>query len=119
MKTVLLVTCCAVLCLGQESSPAGSPRVARGWWDVDAAQQTSEGYIYHLRGHAGMRNKDIVFHADQIDYDEDKAVVHLAGHVTIETNAVALGADDVDYNIKTGEIQARRGDVKLKLKQVP
>ena len=39
--------------------------------------------------------------------------------VSGETNAIALGADDVDYNVNTGEIQARRGDVKLKLKRVP
>ena len=112
MKRLLLSACFAALCLGQTSSPT-APSVARGWWDVDAAELTSEGHIYHLRGHAEIRGTDIVLRADQIDYDEDKAVIHLAGHVTIETkNKGTLRADDANYGVNSGEVT-------LKLRLVP
>ena len=113
MKRVLPAVCFAAVCLGQQSKPA----VAR--WEVTAAAQTSEGHIYHLRGHAELRGAEGVFRADEIDYDEDKAVVHLAGHVTIETDTVSVRADDVDYDVNSGEIQSHRGDVKVKLKPAP
>lgn len=115
MKRLLLIACFSGLGFGQQNGPV-SP--ARGWWEVEAAETTAEGHIYHLRGHAEMRAADIVFRADQIDYDEDKAMVHLAGHVIIETNSVAIRADDVDYDVNSGEIQPRKGDVRLRLKQV-
>jgi len=115
MKRILLIACFAALCLGQQGRPVGSG-IAHGWWEVYATQLANDGHVYHLRGNAELRGAEIVFHADQIDYDEDEATVHLAGHVTIETDTVALEADDVDYDVKSGEIQARPGGVKLKLK---
>lgn len=116
MKRVLLITCFAALCLGQQSRPAGSD-VTRGWWEVHASDQTKDGHIYHLRGNAEIRGAEIALRADQIDYDEDKATVHMTGHVTIETDTVAFQADDADYDVKAGEIQAQPGGVKVKLKQ--
>ena len=61
---------------------------------------------------------NILFRADQIDYDEIKFAVHLNGHVTIETSAVAISADEVDYDVNSGDLHASRGDVRMKLKQV-
>ena len=84
MKLVALVVCFAGFCFGQQ-------------WNVSASSQTSEGHVYHLRGHAEMSGNDMVFRADQIDYDEDTGVIHLAGHVTIETNGV-------DFDVKSGEV---------------
>lgn len=112
MKRVLLTACFAVVCLGQQASPA------RGWWDLKCDEQTSDGHIYHLCGHAELRGTDILFRADQIDYDEIKFAVHLNGHVTIETSAVAISADEVDYDVNSGDLHASRGDVRMKLKQV-
>ncbi len=111
MKPVLLTVCFAGLFLGQPTRPSGT--VARGGWDVNADQQTNDGHIYHLRGHAGVRGEEVSFHADGIDYDEDKGTMHLAGHVIIETkNGAPLHADEADYDVKSGE-------VKLKLKLLP
>jgi lipopolysaccharide assembly outer membrane protein LptD (OstA) len=94
MKRVLLTLCFASLCSAQS-----------GVWNVSAAQQTAEGHIYHLRGSAEISNSDLVFRADQIDYDEDKAVIHLAGHVTIETKTRGtLHADEADYDVRSGEV---------------
>jgi len=112
MKRILLAVCFAGLSLGQQANP-------RGWWEVSAAAQTSDGHVYHLRGQAAMKGAGLLFRADEIDYDEIKGTVHLAGHVSVETEAVTLRADDIDYDVNSGEFHARRGDVNLKLKQVP
>ena len=108
MKHALLLGCFAALCFGQRGAP-----VAPGSWDVSATEQTTEGHISHLRGHAEMRGTGITFRADEIDYDADKAVVRMTGDVTIETtNKGTLHADDATYNVTSGEIA-------LKLKLVP
>jgi lipopolysaccharide assembly outer membrane protein LptD (OstA) len=112
MKFAVLTACFAALCFGQSSA-------GRGWWEVSSNEQTSEGHIYHLRGHAEIRGSGMVLRADQIDYDEAKAVMHLAGHVTIETDTISVRADDVDYDTNSSEVQARQGHVSMKLKQVP
>ncbi len=54
----------------------------------------------------------MLFRADAIDYDEDKATLRLFGHVTIET---AKGT----YNADEGECDVTWGDLKLRLKLVP
>jgi lipopolysaccharide assembly outer membrane protein LptD (OstA) len=91
------MACFAALCLGQQ----------RGWWDVSAAEQSSDGHIYHLRGHAELKGHGVVLRADAIDYDEDKAVVHLTGHVSIEANTVSVHADEVVYDINSGDIRLK------------
>ena len=48
---------------------------------MDAVEQTTEGKVYHLRGYAEIRGTDMVFRADEIDYDEDKAYLEARGHV--------------------------------------
>jgi lipopolysaccharide export system protein LptA len=64
-----------------------------------------------------MRGAEVALRADQIDYGETKATVHLSGSVTIETGTVTIFAEDVDYDVNSGEMQVRRGEVKVKLKQ--
>ena len=75
------------------------PGVVRGWWDVDALQQTTEGHVYHLRGKAEMRGTDMVFRADEIDYDEDKAYLEARGHVFYQsyTQNEKIACDKVQY----------------------
>jgi lipopolysaccharide assembly outer membrane protein LptD (OstA) len=111
MKRVLLLTCLSALCFGQQ--------VTRGIWQVLASEQTNEGHVYHLKGHAELRGASTVFRADEIDYDEIKFTVHLAGHVTIETDSILVRGEELDYDINSGDVRARRGDVNLKLKQSP
>jgi lipopolysaccharide assembly outer membrane protein LptD (OstA) len=115
MKRVLLALCFASLCSAQS-----------GVWNITAAQQTAEGHIYHLRGNAQISNADLLFSADRIDYDEERAVIHLAGHVTIESKRAhllaldpatgklirevpmalqgTLRADEADYDVKSGDL---------------
>src|ERR1700691_37330 len=52
-----------------------------GDWDVRAAIQTADGKLRHLRGHAEMENVNMLFRADEIDYDEDTGEVHARGSV--------------------------------------
>ena len=63
------------------------PGVVRGWWDVNSDVQTAEGHVYHLRGRAEIRGTDMVFRADEIDYDEDKGYVEARGHVFYQNYA--------------------------------
>jgi len=50
----------------------------------------------------------MVFRADQIDYDEDKAVMRLTGHVTIETKSNGtLRADEADYDVSSGDVRLK------------
>jgi lipopolysaccharide assembly outer membrane protein LptD (OstA) len=66
---------------------------------------TSEGHIYHLRGHAEMRGDNMVLRADTIDYDEEKAAIRLMGHVTIETkDKGTLRGDSAEYHANSGEL---------------
>ena len=75
---------------------------------MSAVSQTSEGHVYHLRGHAEISDTDVVFRADQIDYDEDKTVMHLSGHLTIEAkNKSTLSGEEADYDVNSGDLRLR------------
>ncbi|MGC9949271.1 MAG: LPS assembly protein LptD [Bryobacteraceae bacterium] len=74
-----------------------------GEWDTNAVSQTTEGKIYHLRGHAEMENVAMLFRADEIDYNEDTGDVQARGNVYFEQfeRNEKIWADHLDYNTKT------------------
>jgi lipopolysaccharide assembly outer membrane protein LptD (OstA) len=75
---------------------------------MSAVQQTSEGHVRHLHGHAKISSSEVVFRADDIDFDEDRAVMHLNGHVTIEAkNKTTVIADEADYDVKSGDLRLK------------
>ena len=74
-----------------------------GEWDTNAVSQTTEGKVYHLRGHAEMENIAMLFRADEIDYDEDTGDVQARGNVYFEQfeRSEKIWADHLEYNTKT------------------
>jgi LPS-assembly protein len=100
------------------------PGVVRGWWDVDAPEQTSEGHIYHLRGHpAEIRGTDMIFRADEIDYDEDKAYIEARGNVFFQSyiHYEKITCDKVQYwvNEQRGYFTNPHGYVKNRVSTKP
>ncbi len=99
------------------------PGVVRGWWDVNAAEQTSEGHVYHLRGKAEIRGTDMVFQADEIDYDENKAYIEARGHVFYQNYAhyEKIVCDKVEYwvNEERGNFYNLRGYTKNRVDAKP
>ena len=99
------------------------PGVVRGWWDVDANEQTAEGHVYHLRGKAEMRGTDMVFRADEIDYDEDKGYLEARGHVFYQsyTQNEKIACDKVEYwvNEQRGSFTNPRGFAKNRVSAKP
>ncbi|HUE22694.1 MAG TPA: LPS assembly protein LptD [Bryobacteraceae bacterium] len=74
-----------------------------GEWDVHAAEQTTDGKMRHLRGHAEMENVNMLFRADEMDYNEDTGEVQARGNVYFEQfeRNEKIWCDHVDYNTKT------------------
>jgi LPS-assembly protein len=74
-----------------------------GEWDTNALSQTTEGKIYHLRGHAEMENISMLFRADELDYNEDTGDVQARGNVYFEQfeRNEKIWCDHLDYNTKT------------------
>jgi LPS-assembly protein len=99
------------------------PGVVRGWWDVNSDEQTTEGHIYHLRGRAEIRGTDMVFRADEIDYDEDKGYVAARGHVFYQNYAhyEKIVCDKVEYwvNEERGNFTNPRGYTKNRVDAKP
>ena len=82
-------------------------------WNVNADRQSSEGHIYHLRGHASIEGADELLTADEIDYDEDAHYLEARGNVVFRQYAhdEELHADKVEYNTtdETGKFYNVRG----------
>jgi LPS-assembly protein len=74
-----------------------------GDWDLNAVSQTTEGKVYHLRGHAEMENVSMLFRADELDYNEDTGDVQARGNVYFEQfeRNEKIWADHLEYNTKT------------------
>jgi LPS-assembly protein len=74
-----------------------------GEWDTNAVSQTTEGRIYHLRGHAEMENVSMLFRADELDYNEETGDVQARGNVYFEQfeRNEKIWADHLDYNTKS------------------
>jgi len=74
-----------------------------GEWDTNAVSQTTEGHVYHLRGHAEMENVVMLFRADEIDYNEDTGDVRARGNIYFEQfeRNEKIWADHLEYNTKT------------------
>jgi LPS-assembly protein len=74
-----------------------------GEWDVHAVEQDAKGKVWHLRGHAEMENVNMLFRADELDYNEDTGDVQARGNVYFEQfeRNEKIWCDHVDYNTKT------------------
>ena len=72
-------------------------------WVVYAASQTTDGKMRHLRGHAEMENVNMLFRADEIDYNEDTGDVQARGNIYFEQfeRSEKIWADHLEYNTKT------------------
>ncbi len=84
-----------------------------GEWNVDAVNQTAEGKVWHLRGHAEMENISMLFRADEIDYNDDTGDVEARGSVYFELfeRNDKIWCDHLEYNTKseTGKFYDVRG----------
>ncbi len=76
---------------------------ATGWWDTYAVSETTEGKVYHLRGHAELQNASMLFRADEIDFNEDTGDVQARGHIYFEQfdRNEKIWADHLEYNTHT------------------
>jgi LPS-assembly protein len=74
-----------------------------GDWDVHATVQDNDGKVRHLRGHAEMENINMLFRADEIDYNDDTGDVEARGNVYFEQfeRNEKIWADHLEYNTKT------------------
>ena len=74
-----------------------------GEWDTNAVSQTTEGKVYHLRGHAEMENVAMLFRADEIDYNEETGDLQARGNVYFEQfeRNEKIWCDHLEYNHKT------------------
>ncbi len=99
------------------------PGVERGWWDVNSDEQTSEGHIYHMRGKAEIRGTDMVFRADEIDYDEDRGYIEARGHVFYQSyiHYEKIACDKVEYwvNEQRGNFYNPKGYTKNRVDSKP
>jgi LPS-assembly protein len=99
------------------------PGVARGDWDLRAVEQTSDGHIRRMRGAAEVRGTDMVFKADEIDFDEDKEYVEARGHVFFQsyTQYEKITCDKVEYwvNEERGNFYNLRGYTKNRIDAKP
>ncbi len=99
------------------------PGVVRGWWDVISDEQTSEGHMYHLRGKAEIRGTDMVFRADEIDYDEDKGYIEARGHVFYQSyiHYEKITCDKIEYwvNEERGNFYNLKGYTKNRVDSKP
>ena len=74
-----------------------------GWWDIHAEEQTTDGKTRHLRGHAEMENVNMLFRADEIDFNEDSGDVQARGNIYFEQfeRNEKIWADHMEYNTET------------------
>jgi LPS-assembly protein len=74
-----------------------------GWWNVHAEEQTTDGKTRHLRGHAEMENVNMLFRADQIDFNEETGDVQARGNIYFEQfeRNEKIWADHMEYNTET------------------
>jgi len=85
-----------------------------GWWDISAITQTTEGPWRRLRGKAEIRGADMIFRADEIDFNEDTQEVEARGNVYFHDFAhnEQVWADRLEYNIdeERGKFYSVRGE---------
>jgi LPS-assembly protein len=95
----------------------------RGEWQFDAIDQKAEGHVYHGRGHAEIRGTDMIFRADEIDYDEDKAYLEARGHVFYQnfSHYEKIVCDKIQYwvNEERGVFTNPRGYTKNRVDAKP
>ncbi len=74
-----------------------------GEWVTYAVDQTTEGRIYHMRGHAEMENISMLFRADEIDYNDETGDVVARGNVYFEQfeRNEKIWCDHLEYNTKS------------------
>ena len=74
-----------------------------GAWYVSAVDQDAKGKVWHLRGHAEMENVNMLFRADQIDYNDETGDMQARGNIYFEQfeRNEKIWADHMEYNTKT------------------
>ena len=90
---------------GIEVPPAIPPKsLAIGEWNGQAYTQDMAGHVYKLRGSPGVpaeiENSQMLFRADEIDFNQDTGDVRASGHVffhNFERN-MKMWADHLTYN---------------------
>jgi LPS-assembly protein len=87
---------------GTEAPPAVPPKsLAIGDWNFRYLTQDIEGHVYKLRGApAEIENSQMIFRADEIDFNQDTGDVRASGHVffhNFERN-MKMWADHLTYN---------------------
>src|ERR1019366_1632214 len=74
-----------------EAPPAIPPKsLAFGDWNFRYQTQDIVGHVYKLRGSPGapaeIENSQMLFRADEIDFDQDSGDVRASGHITYNTD---------------------------------
>jgi LPS-assembly protein len=66
-------------------------------------EETNEGHIRHLRGHAEMENVSMLFRADEMDYNDDTGDVEARGNIYFEQfeRNEKIWCDRLEYNTKS------------------
>ncbi len=74
-----------------------------GEWEFRAIDQSTDGPVRHLRGHAEVEGPTLLFRADKIDFNDDTKDLHAEGNVYFEQfeRNEKVWADQVDYNTET------------------
>jgi LPS-assembly protein len=70
---------------------------------VSAVTQESDGPVIHLRGAARFETTDMIFRADEIDYNRDTGDLEARGHVQFEdfVRGEKLKVDHLEYNTES------------------
>ncbi|MEO8596222.1 MAG: LPS assembly protein LptD [Candidatus Solibacter sp.] len=104
-----------------ERPPAVPPKsLAAGDWNLRYRTQDIAGHVYKLRGSPGLpaeiENSEMLFRADEIDFDQDTGEVRATGHVFFHDfgRNMKMWAGHLTYNTdeKTGRFYDVIGETK-------
>lgn len=73
-----------------------------GYWNITALTQTVDGPWRKLRGHAELESTNMLFRADEIDYNDDSGDIEARGNVYFRNfeRGEEIWADKLDYNVE-------------------
>lgn len=81
MKRVLLLSCFAVLALGQQTN---SPMRNGDRYDMTSHSQYSDGNVTHMSGDVVIETSAIILRADAAEYNESSHEITAHGNVTVQ-----------------------------------
>jgi LPS-assembly protein len=107
----------------QSLKPARKEIPPAGEWIVRAASQTVEGNWRRLRGSAEMESFDMLFRADELDYNEENGNLEARGNIFFQHFArdERIWADRLEYNTETetGKFYNVRGEARPRIDARP